>query len=350
MLFTQLGVAAALVSVSSAFLLPPQITKVDKDVINTLPIEDMVATDGRIVAIKCPGCPIPDNLETTHYTSGHSMLMMNFTILHHDGGADKLLLNGLPIYPVDLRQFMNGDILTADQRFEGSENVWTVATLGYSMSAKHVEASSQDQVSLTALHISIIEVANQFISGIPSMEIKLLETPSRQLMIGDVEVMASPYTTGQECTTLLCKWKAIITAKVSELKKECGSSKAHPQAGTDPKPYHGHGRPRVGGKHRGHRHHKPSAFARFLRGIVFHVFIPIVIGIMVGIFASLIGMIVGHLAISVWRLVVRRGGNNKYTRLEQVEAVEAENEETKPFIDAHGSPPGYEEAVMDEKA
>jgi len=228
--------------------------------------------------------------------------------------------------------------------------------------SRPVDHSVQDQVSLTALHINVIEVAEEFMTGIPSIEVKLLQTASGKLMIADAEIMApddfsseiaSPHTAaGQECTTLLCKWKAIIAAKISEMKKGalkgCGSkarpAKAHPHDTSESKPHHEHGHPRLGGHHRGHRHHRPSAFARFVRGIVLHVLIPITIGIMVGIFASLVGMVVGHLAIFMWRLVFRRNCNAKYAKIEQVEAAE----ETKPFIDAQGPPPQYEEAI-DEK-
>lgn len=304
-----------------------------------------------------------DLKEKMHHTQGDSMLLMNFSILHHDNEADQLLLNGMPLYPIDLRQAMNEEGLTADQLFKAPNNIWMLSsttTLGYSMTVRHpIKHSAQDQVSLTALHINVIEVAEKFMTGIPSIEVKLLETPSGKLMIADAEIMApddlsseisGPHSAAeQECITLLCKWKAIITAKLSEMKKGalkgCGSkarpAKAHPQAATEFKPHHEHDRPRVGGHHRGHRHHRPSAFARFVRGLVLHVLIPITIGIMVGIFASLVGMIAGHLAIFMWRLVFRRGSNTKYARVKQVEAVE----ETKPFIDAQGPPPEYEEAI-----
>ena len=45
MRFAQLRAAAALVGVSQAFLLPPEISAEDTDIIKTLPFEDAVAID-----------------------------------------------------------------------------------------------------------------------------------------------------------------------------------------------------------------------------------------------------------------------------------------------------------------
>jgi hypothetical protein len=106
-----------------------------------------------------------------------------------------------------------------------------------------------------------------------------------------------------------------------------------------------HSHPRPHGPHRPYRHHhKHGGFARFLRGVVLHVFIPVLIGIMVGITASLIGMVVGHIAIFVWRLLFRRGQQARYTRVQQDDAViEESNDETKSFLDHQGPPPVYPE-------
>ena len=79
---------------------------------------------------------------------------------------------------------------------------------------------------------------------------------------------------------------------------------------------------------------------------------PILIGVALGITASLVGMVVGHTAIFFWRLFFRRGERGQYCRVKQEEAAEETDEESKTFLDNQGPPPVYEDAaiVVDEKS
>lgn len=342
----------ALAGVSSALLLPPP--PADSDIINTLPFEDNIATEGRVMEVNCPGCPVAivDTQGQTHYSNVESVLKLNLTVAH--GSADQLLLNDLPIYPVDPRSEAFLTPLTADQLAKNADNTWTYVstpTLGYSLSVKH-PVQSQEQLDLVAIHIEIVEVANKFLEGIPSIELKLLETPGGKLMLGDTEITTPKSTTseptdgGQECTTIVCKWRAIIADKLSKL-KGCGG-KARPTHVKGSKHHGHHGRPRPHGPHRPFRHHRHRhSLGRFLRNVAVHVLIPILIGIVVGITASLVGMVVGNIVIFVWRLLFRRD-RAPYVKVSQVEIVtEESDDETKAFLEPQGPPPTY--TATDEK-
>ena len=358
MLFTRFEVGAALLAVGQAFLLPPTISSADKDIIKTLPFEDAVAIDGRLLQITCPGCPvtITDIEGKMHPTQVESALRLNFSLSHND--ADQLLLNGLQIYPIDLHSESFMEPLVAPQLIKSPSGTWEYAStpkLGYSLRISHpVTRSNQDQLDLIIIHLEILEVADKFVDGIPIIEIKLLETPSRKLMIGDAEISSpkshSPEPTDeeQECTTIICKWRAIIAGKLSKL-KGCGGKKSRPNAPVSGVRPHGHGRPRPHGPHRPHRHHhRHGGFARFLRSVVLHVFIPVVVGIVVGVTASLVGMIVGNLVIFLWRVLFRRGQRAEYSRVQQEETT-AEDEDSKSVIEHRDPPPVYEDAVINEK-
>jgi hypothetical protein len=355
MRFNQAGAAAALFGLSSAFLLPPTISTADKDIITTLPFENGAEIGTRVMEINCPGCPaVPEIEGNMHLKQPPSMLKLNFTISHDN--TDQLLLNEFPIYPIDptTEAFMTP--LTAPLMAKTMENTWEQAStpiLGYSLSVRHpVSYSSQDQLDLVAIHLEIVIVGEKFVSGLPSVEIKLLETPSGQLMIGDASItqpkseVAKPTDDGQECTTILCKWRAIVADRLSKL-KGCGS-KARPEPKVfsgHKKPHHKghHGRP---GPHRPFRHHhRHGGFARFLKGIVLHVFIPVLIGIMVGITASLVGMVAGHIVIFVWRTVFRRGQKQQYTKVQPKESKD--EAEVESFLGHQGPPPEYEEAIVE---
>lgn len=345
----------ALAGVSSALLLPPPVsTSADSDIINTLPFEDNIAAEGRVMEVNCPGCPVAivDTQGQTHYSNVESVLKLNLTVAH--GSADQLLLNDLPIYPVDPRSEAFLTPLTADQLAKNADNTWTYVStpsLGYSLSVKH-PVQSEEQLDLVAIHIEIVEVANKFLEGIPSIELKLLETPSGKLMLGDAEITTPKSTTseptdgGQECTTIVCKWRAIIADKLSKL-KGCGG-KARPAHVKGSKHHGHHGRPRPHGPHRPFRHHRHRhSLGRFLRNVAVHVLIPILIGIVVGITASLVGMVVGNIVIFVWRLLFRRD-RAQYVKVSQVEIVtEESDDETKAFLEPQGPPPIY--TATDEK-
>ncbi|KUJ09857.1 uncharacterized protein LY89DRAFT_740920 [Mollisia scopiformis] len=361
MRFTQAGAVAALFGLSQSFLIPPEITSSDADIIKTLPFEDAVIIDTRVMEINCPGCPaIPELQGKMHMKQPPSMLKLNFSLSHED--HDQLLLNGLPLYPIDPRSGVFMEPLTAPLMALTREKTWeqtSTPKLGYALSVHHpVAYSTQDQLDLVSIHLEIVEVGDKFVSGLPGVEIKLLETPSGKLMIGDAQMtqpkseVSKPTDNGQECTTILCKWRAIIADRLSKL-KGCGS-KARPDGphafaghtGHKKKPHHGHhGRP---GPNRPFRHHhRHGSFARFLKGIVLHVFIPVLIGIMVGITASLVGMVAGHIVVFVWRTMFRRGQRQQYIEVKQQEP--SEDEEVKSFLAAQGPPPEYQEAVVEQK-
>jgi len=267
-------------------------------------------------------------------------------------------LNNQPIYPFDgMPTFM--EPMTAAQKVKNKENVWEAVSnpiLGWSLSVSHGPSSPKEGLGLVSIHLEIMEVANTFTSAIPAIEVKLLETPGGNLMIGDAVILDAEKHVGneKECSTLLCKWRAIVADRLAAMKagikSGCGKKPAaavtvrpsghkHPQSG------HGrHGgrpnRPHGPGHHR--RPHGHGGFAKFLRGVVLHVFIPVLVGIMVGITASLVGMVVGHILVFTWRLLFRRGDRGQYVKLEQVE----EEDVTK---ESQGPPPVYEEAVENEK-
>lgn len=349
--FAQAGTVAALLSLSYSFLLPPTISQADTDIVNTLPFEDATTIDTRVMEINCPGCPALPAIEgKMHMKQPQSMLKLNFSISHEN--RDQLLLNGLPIYPIEAQSAMLMEPLTAPLMALTTDNKWVqtwTPTLGYSIMVHHpVPYSKQDQMDLVAIHFEIVEVGDKFLSGLSSVDIKLLETPSGKLMIGDAQItqakseISKPTDDIHECTTIICKWRAIIADKVSKL-KGCGS-KARPsttKASSEhkKKPHYGHhSRPNRPFRH----HHRHGGFARFFKGIILHVFIPVLIGIMFGITASLVGMVAGHIIVFVWRTVFRRGQRQQYTEVKQ-----QEDAEVKSPLNPQSPPPDYKEAVVE---
>ncbi|KAG4031000.1 hypothetical protein MFRU_010g01260 [Monilinia fructicola] len=378
-----LGAVVALATLSQAFLLPPTISKSDSDIVDALPFDAAIEADGRILAVDCPGCPIlaQDIQGNRHDLKGQNRLKFDFSV-SHDDGMDRVLLNGLQFYPIDMKPSL--ERLAAPQLIKTAEDKWAeVAQPGVGYAVRIHEPASyskQDQIDLVIATLEIMEVGNKFVDNVDSIEIKIITTPSGKLMIGDVQVISAsskshpsdPADDGQECTTMLCKWRAIIEDKLSALKKGCGgkaqpaSHHNRPLANGHPRPHGQHGGPGPHGHHghhdghgdhghhgghgRPHRFsHKHHGITRFLRGVVLHIVIPVIIGVVAGITASLVGMIVGHVIIFVWRLLFRRGSRSSYTTVQQDDVAE-EGIEGKSFIQNQGPPPVYEDIIREEKA
>ncbi|CAD6444091.1 dca12f6a-2730-4213-b13c-52742267e632 [Sclerotinia trifoliorum] len=358
MRFITLGAGVTLATISQAFLLPPTISNSDSDVVNALPFDAAIEAEGRMLAVNCPGCPISaqDVRGGRHDLKGLNRLLFNFSV-SHDNDLDRVLLNGRQFYPIDMESSL--ERLTAPQLIKTSEGNWVQAAepdLGYALRIhKPISYSKQDEIDLLIATLEIIEVGNTFVDTVDNIELKILTTPSGKLMIGDAQVIPSPpkshltnpTSDGQECTTVLCKWRAIMTDKLSALKKGCGG-KADPTSHNNRPQGHVHQRPH-GRPHRfSHKHH---GITRFLRGVVLHVVIPVIIGIVAGITASLVGMIAGHLVIFIWRLLFRRGCQSQYTKVQQEELVAEEgSQEDKGLIQHQGPPPVYEDIVKEDKA
>jgi hypothetical protein len=367
MLFKQVAAIAAFSVITEAFLIPPQISKTDIDIVKALPIELTQGGARKTVQLECTGCPVPEgnvngmSVNLQHVTS---TLELNYVVKGHENAVDRLILNGVSIYPPDMASiepFKASQKFSEDQPFETQKNV----PLGYEMTVKPVMRNS-DMTELIAIDLHIFEVGDKFINGIDMIELHLLKTTEGKLTILHAEKLpstspavnvASITEEDKDCTSLLCKWRAIVAAKLAHLKpftKGCGKGKGS-KAGAISS-HKGQGRPHggrphhsQGQHHQGHRHHRHHGFARvmrMLRSISIHVLIPIFIGIAAGLTASVIGMVIGHLVVLVWRTI--RGGSPAYSR---VALDDVADEESKIIIiEPQEPPPVYEDVVIIEEA
>jgi len=211
-----LGIVTALTAVGGAFLLPPNVSPNDNELINTLPIENIVEADGRTTVVPCRACAVNvhDLDGKMHTVDATSSLELSF-VVDHNALGDRLSLNGLQIYPLDPHSESFIDALTAPQMIESSPFEVAKPKLGYSLQIQSRPHSAKDQLDLVFITLDIVEVGGKFVDGIPSVELELLRTPSNKLMIADLNLssLKSDLTrpnTGKECTSIACKWRAIM--------------------------------------------------------------------------------------------------------------------------------------------
>ena len=193
--------------------------------------------------------------------------------------------------------------------------------LGFGLSVQPAIASTDDDgLELIRMHLQIIEVGQAFIDGIPGVHIDLVKTiDTGRLMIAKVEATqsqtAKPNTPldGQpkdtepsknpadfdRCSSSLCRWMVGLRAKVQAMaekaKKPLAKIKGHtcqhhksvpavpdveaaslsPEEAATLPPHHTH--------HRHHRHH----WKHMMKGVVSHIMLPILVGIVAGVTVSL---------------------------------------------------------------
>lgn len=362
MLTTTAVVAAGLAVVSQAFLLPPSVSSADIDIVKALPFESLAQANSRTLNLQCTTCPvaIAQNGGMTTWLSGlDSYLQLVFTV---NDESDVLSMNGVQIYPP--RFDRAPEPLIALQVAEGtspSDATNQNLRLGYELTFRPVdktEKSGEDEFQLLAMHFQVVEIGDKFVDGLESVEVKLIKSSSGKLMMADLETAPTsnppidPSKDGADCTTLICKFRAIVAGKLSNMKPKkggCGSKAGSvPTISSGRRPHKHHG-PRP--NHHGHRH-RHSKFGRFLhtmRSVAFHVIIPVFVGIAVGLSASIIGMIAGQMIVFFWRAIYRNGQGN-YAQVEQDETEEGEQDDhTKYCSEKQGLPPVYDEILKDEK-
>lgn len=326
-----IAAAGLTATVTSAFLLPPDVS-VD-DIVTTLPVpikadEDISLSQiaqAQSLKLNCPGCPV----RVSRHPKGHqgedriktdipSHLELDFSIATSDSpdGVDHLLLNGFELYPKSnpfqstltaalLPDFHDGKM--KPHHFKGPRP-HSVQNLGFGLQTRLIPSTDDDDdLDLVVVDLQIIEVGNAFVDGIPNVEINLVKSPSGKLMIANLaateseNVQKNPMDAQEECTTMFCKWLAMAKEQVGRFRsgKHCGGRPGHarPESGHIDVDMH-----QGDGPHHEHKHR----WGHLFKNIATHILLPVAIGIMAGVTASIIGMMVGTFLVYLWRTFVRR--------------------------------------------
>ncbi|KAI1163467.1 hypothetical protein F5B18DRAFT_651614 [Nemania serpens] len=362
---------AGLVAITNAILLPPDLVisgdaNAD-DVVTTLPapvnipagIAHWAVPHTHTVNLQCPGCFQIGRMRMNI----PSHLKLDFSVESTDG-VDRFTLNGYELYPNPdpLRNTLTAPVLPdiPDRRpgalsyprlRGGPKRPQRGQPLGFAMETGAVATKNDEDLQLIKLDIQIIEVGDVLIRHIPDVHVKLVKTPDGKLIIGSIGTTRSPSEetdirgNEKECSTTLCRWKAMVFQKLSPMfsLKGCGGS-ARPQH--HPEGEHRHG-PHP--SHMSHRHGWGHGLGVFVMRILF----PVLIGIVAGISASLIGIMVGTFVVFLWRLLFRRSYSRSSHRCryahKAAESEDAVDEEKSGLLNESEqaeAPPAYAEAGL----
>lgn len=300
-----------LVATANALLVPLDFPISDADdSVTTLPVPTEIDVDVAVskvpvsttLNLKCPGCIVSRH---KHRKEIPSHLQLEFRVESNDG-ADRLTLNGYELYPNPdlLRETLTAPVLPdmmfrhlgdkpgAIDRFREKHT----QRLGFAMETGAVATDEEEDLQLITVDVQIIEVGDVFIERIPDVQVKLVKTPSGKLAIGTVEPIESKGAGSldgkEECSTMICRWKAAFFEKLTRLfySKPCNGDQPPP-----PSPHHHHDGEGRHGHGLGHHPHGPPhhhmghrhGWAHGLRVFLTHILLPIMIGIVAGVSASL---------------------------------------------------------------
>lgn len=365
--------AASLAVATQAFLLPPEISQSDIDIVDFLPDVEALSVPQRIdLNVSCPGCVYyftGKHREIKAQSDKPSHLELAFAIDHTSSG-DRLLVNNFPLYPkanpflyrLRSRVVPDGCFRSAIKEVKGHRvHSFPEQQLGYQLSVSQRAMSDKDGLALYELTLQIIEVGDVFVDGIPSVQVTLVkDIKSGALVIGGVtksetEAVVPPMDEDKECTTFMCKWLAVMKDNMAKMKgKPChgkmrgGAKGPRPHRGGH---HHHKGRPN---KMEGHpRHH---SWGQLFKNVVQHIVLPIAVGIVAGVSVSLVGMMVGSLVVTVWRTFFRRPSHRRrshsrthsrsHRKAPKTEVAAAEVEEKSGLMEHQDPPPSYDEEAL----
>ncbi|KAM0280849.1 hypothetical protein ACHAQH_003879 [Verticillium albo-atrum] len=307
MLWKQLTAAAGLAATTAhAFVVVPEISGADKDIVNALPVHDSLpfeitdsSVETRKLKLDCPGCPIKFGFDTKTDIKNHLDLV--FTI-DASGPVDRLLVNDFALYPKTSSWYSSLRAPQVPDFVKEATKHHVKGTprnpqLGYSLSTRPlVKEDADQQLELIQLDFQVIEVGNYFIDGIPNINVKLVKTPAGKLMIGSidtVETRPADQTPEEECRTFACKF----FKSLKNMRPGCGRKQGMGHAGHHDG-HHGH---------HSHQHMRSHhTWRQLVKMITWGIILPVLVGLVAGVTVSIIGMAFGTAIVCLWRLVVRR--------------------------------------------
>ncbi|KAK3310750.1 uncharacterized protein B0T15DRAFT_547546 [Chaetomium strumarium] len=389
MLLKPLTVAAGLLAVPAAhaFLIPPEVSDADVQVANTIENIASQVAENQVVNVECPRCPILVNgrrgrpVQLKIHRPSH--LELTFSV-DRQPDHDRLLVNGFELYP---SSDPLGEALVAPQVIDGKRRETRrhrehdqhdgkprahrkrphrlepqPQRLGYGLRVGPAKKDADGQFELIEVDLQILEVGVTFIDGIPGIRVKLIQDGEGRLLMSQIEksepknLLESPKGGPEECTTAMCKWLAIAREKLKNLKpfKHCHGPHVKGGMGHDdsdgvphPYPHHQHG-PHAGHWAAPYHEHR---WGKLFKHIASHILLPVLVGIFAGVSISLIGMAVGTVIVSLWRIFFRRktqhGHRRRHSRRHsQLKAASKEaafDEENASLMEHRDPPPSYQE-------
>lgn len=202
--------------------------------------------------------------------------------------------------------------------------------------------SENEEEMLTPIRFTVLAVGGESVK-VDTVSIHLLRT-AEELIVMNVDTIPFEGTPGSgSCDDAsswsLCRLAAIVKARLATV---MATAKAHAQKGWHGCHKHRHGKHGHHKKHGHHRHHwRAHRIGHLIHQTIRFFVIPALLGVIGGLMASAVGMLVGQIIVALWikfRRGGRRGNASQQARLVEVVVVEDE----KHALLEDDLPPQYE--------
>ncbi|KAK5101045.1 hypothetical protein LTS08_004651 [Lithohypha guttulata] len=375
-MYLSTALVAGLAAATSAFLVPPHVSGDFKDArfrggppehVKEF-IHHLLQQRTTAIDLECPNCPyaVPKGQnEEGEYVEWAVEPADSYIHLEFDTHDQSLNLNGQTLLPFNkAHEGRKSKVITAHQFRTDDDDQTNDLHLNFALELMPaIPSPHKDDVNLIPIEFTVFGL-----SGMPvkvnTISLKLIQTPNNDLVIVNTEQVPFRETPGAEAcegatSWPLCRLQAIVASrmrsmleatkekanKVHEWVKGCsGGSKSGPSGlsrysppsdGEKPHPHHGH--------HAHHRHHGGHRYHRashMLHQTLRFFIVPALLGIIGGLVASAVGMLVGQAIILIWFKAYRHGRRGPVRSERETVIIEEEKEEPLPQYE---NAPRYQE-------
>ncbi|MCJ1393387.1 hypothetical protein MMC18_006261 [Xylographa bjoerkii] len=360
----------ALALTANAFLVPLEVADSAKAAASA--IASGVLPSSQTINLDCSSCPFAvAGTENEPHTWSASPPKTDL-VMKFDTTPDKkqVTLNGVAFFPPTLitmqhplgahQVIKDGEVVAADVKPYSRE-------LGLSYSIDASADIVQDDITLQPITLTILGLDGKVVN-VDTISIPIIKAANGDLSLAEIKTTpVDPSSGASTCTTIMCRIRAIIVAKMAAARAAALKALSKISATKTgcmrklgfkvPAPHRGpkvHGGPdKFRGKfhdkdgHHGPHGHKQGvgAMLHAIKRVFKHVLLPVLIGIAAGMAASAVGMLIGQVVVMLWMRYRRRSGV-VYEVVEQVEAEEGRvSEEGLPKYE---EAPKYEEVEGEE--
>lgn len=395
------ALVAGFAALSSAFLIPPTIpddvvkdTRFQKDHKNNKNlIHALLAEKTEVLNIECPGCPYAaghkEDRDAGPVNEGIVWLydVENSLHLEFDTHEHGFQVNGHPIYPFEAAKRARSTLVKATQIRKDTHERSVDFPLNFAADVSSpVNSPDNDGVQLISVEFTILGL-NGIPVKVPTISIQLIKTPHDEYVITQITVIPFHKTPGAKtcensASWSLCRVKAILAARLKSMiegaKDRCHKMQAWMQQkpkgckgkrphgpGLPPPPPHKHHHDEHEHEHHhkpedypphhdhpkhhhpdGHgKHHKYHRVGHMLHQMFRFFVIPGVLGVIGGLAASAIGVLVGQAIVFFW-VKAYRNGQRGPVRARQDEMIIIEDEKDGLLGEIEEALPEYRDVVI----
>ncbi|MCJ1404848.1 hypothetical protein MMC11_008074 [Xylographa trunciseda] len=369
--------STALALTANAFLVPLEVADSAKAAASA--IASGILPSSQTINLDCSSCPFAvagaDNEPHTWSTSPpKTNLLMKFSTT---SDKKQVTLNGVAFFPPTIITMQNmlvahqviqdGEVVAADVKPYNRE-------LGLSYSIDASPDIIQDDVTLQPISLTILGLDGKVVN-VDTISIPIIKAANGDLTLAEIKTTpVDPSSGAATCTTIMCRIRAIIVAKmaaaraaalkafskISATKTGCMRKLGFtvpaphrlPKVHGGPEKFRGKFDGKAGHHHGPHGHKQRQGVGAMLHAVtrvLKHVLLPVLIGIAAGMAASAVGMLIGQVVVMLWMRYRRRTGV-VYEVVEQVEAEEGRvSEEGLPKYEEAPKYAEVEAVEVDEK-